>query len=90
MPVDVERAVGEVFSRKHAPKIYAAIATLAKDRFSTTELVAASGVSQSYVSKELKILGTVGLVIVHGQNDYERVPDAFWRPIAELVEAWHI
>jgi DNA-binding transcriptional regulator GbsR (MarR family) len=88
MPVDTVKAADEVFSRKHSLEIYSTIALLSKARFSTTEVAAASGVAQPEVSKELKLLSGVGLVLAHGRNDYERVDDPFWEVMEKLAGAW--
>ena len=88
MDFDSSKAADDIFSRKSGLPVYAAIGSLTKDSFSTSEITQLSGVKQPDVSKELKALAHLGMVLDRGHNAWERVANPFWALMGELIDAW--
>jgi DNA-binding transcriptional regulator GbsR (MarR family) len=87
--VNAEERSNRLFGRYDALNIWAVVAALVKEQFTTGEVVALSGVGSSLVSKELKRLADVGLLrSVSRRGDYERLPSGFWAVAAALFEEW--
>jgi DNA-binding transcriptional ArsR family regulator len=87
--VTLEDRSNRIFGRYDALCVYAVIAGLTKEQFTTGEVVKLSDVDRSAVSKELKRLTEVGLLhAASRRGDYERQPSAFWALAAALHSEW--
>ncbi len=87
--MNTEERSNRLFGRYDALSIWAAVAGLRKEQFTTGEIVALSGVGGSVVSKELKRLAHVGLLqVLSRRGDYERRESNFWALAECLAEEW--
>jgi hypothetical protein len=87
--MDADERSHILFRRYEALRIYAAIARLTKDEFTTGEVSILTGVPTPVVSKELGRLKLVGLVTsVSRRGDYTRLPSDFWALVDTLGTQW--
>jgi hypothetical protein len=88
--VTVDDVSDVLFGRYQSLRVYATIARLVKDEFTTGQLADLTGVPGSQLSKELGRLARLELIRpTSRRGDYTRNPDsAFWGWIDAMAAEW--
>lgn len=85
--MNFEDASKALFGRAKTLLICAAISDMPKDEFTTAELRALTNASGPDITRELKTLASIGVILRRSRRgDYERVSGScFWRFVPEFL-----